>query len=62
MKTITKAQYRKLLNEQDTGSKHKHNRYHQRTRKYGDYLYFRTAIGLNSIMPNILVGYLVLTK
>jgi len=36
---LTRAQYRRLLNEQDTGQKHKHNRYNQRSRKYGDYLY-----------------------
>lgn len=31
--------FRELLNAQDTGPKHRHHRYHQRTRKYGDYLY-----------------------
>lgn len=33
------ARFRELLNTQAGERKHRHNRYHQRTRKYGDYLY-----------------------
>ena len=33
------ARFREYLNAQDSGIKHRHHRYHQRTRKYGDYLY-----------------------
>lgn len=42
-KTKTKKAFREYLNQQDLESRnprnHKHNRYHQRTRLYGDYLY-----------------------
>lgn len=39
-KIMTRAEYRKMLNEQDDGqSKHKNYRFQQRTRKYGDYLW-----------------------
>lgn len=31
--------FREFLNAQDDGVKHRHNRYEQRSRKYGDYLY-----------------------
>ncbi len=31
--------YREFLNAQDDGVPHKHNQFHQLTRKYGDYLY-----------------------
>lgn len=38
----TRKQYRELLNKQDKGQvQHRHNRYQQRTREYGDYLYFQ---------------------
>lgn len=33
------ARFRELLNAEAGARKHRHNRYHQRTRKYGDYLY-----------------------
>lgn len=33
------ARFRAYLNAQDDGVPHKHNRYHQKTRPYGDYLY-----------------------
>jgi hypothetical protein len=41
-KTMTRAEYRKLLNDRDDGtSPHHNNQYRQRTRKYGDYLYYQ---------------------
>lgn len=44
-KTINKGkthkQFRKYLNEEFKDSKWKHNRFHQRTRGYGDYLYYQ---------------------
>lgn len=33
------TKYKQYLNAQDTGTKHRHRAFHQRTRKYGDYLY-----------------------
>ena len=36
---LTRAEYRRLLNAQDCGTNHRHNRFRQMTRKYGDYLY-----------------------
>lgn len=36
------AEFRRWLNARDTGdSHHRHLRYRQRTRLYGDYLYFQ---------------------
>ncbi len=34
-------QFRQELNKEHEGFLHKHNRYNQRTRGYGDYLYFQ---------------------
>lgn len=40
---MTKAEFRKMLNDLDAASRdpksHKHGRYHQRKRLYGDYLW-----------------------
>ena len=36
---LTRAEYRRLLNELDTKVRYRNNRYQQRSRKYGDYLY-----------------------
>ena len=35
----TKKQFRQYLNQKHKDKKWKHNRYHQLTRPYGDYLY-----------------------
>ena len=38
---MTKKEYRKLLNQQDAERNHKHRRYGQRKRLYGDYLWYQ---------------------
>lgn len=38
---ITKKYFRNWLNEQYKGERHRHFRYHQRVREYGDYLYYQ---------------------
>lgn len=39
-KPVTKKAFREFLNREHVGdSKHKHDRFQQRTRSYGDYLY-----------------------
>ena len=47
-KTKTKKAFREYLNQQDLTSRNpiswKNNRYHQRTRLYGDYLYSQDKI------------------
>ena len=37
----TFKQFREHLNKECQGTIHKHNRYNQRSREYGDYLYFQ---------------------
>ena len=47
-KKKTKKQFREYLNKQFANdSKWKHNRFHQRTRQYGDYLYFQDKVMFN---------------
>ena len=47
-KTLSKKSFREYLNQADLNSRnpisHKQNRYHQRTRLYGDYLYYQDRV------------------
>ena len=43
----TKKAFREYLNEKCKDVKWKHNQFHQRTRKYGDYLYCQDLVMFN---------------
>lgn len=44
---MTKKEFRQYLNNKYKNTKWKHYRYHQRTRSYGDYLYYQDKIRFN---------------
>ena len=54
MRKGTLKKFREYLNkEYENQSKHKHNRYNQRVRGYGDYLYFQDREKFNVLLNRL---------